>query len=101
MHIETKTKKTYTAHIIPGILLIAINYVNTNPYYCVILLSLQSAFNGASILTTMLNCQDLSPNYSATIFGIGNSVGTITGFLAPMVVANFTKDNVNYYIYYI
>lgn len=51
-------------------------------------------FNGASVLTTMQNSQDLSPNYTATIFGIINTIGTIPGFLTPMVVVYFTRENV-------
>lgn len=57
-------------------------------------MSLAMAFNGASVVTTLQNTQDLSPNYTATLFGIMNSVGTTAGFITPMVVAYFTRDNV-------
>lgn len=69
------------------------SYVN-GPYYCVLLMGLSMAFNGASVLTTMQNSQDLSPNYTASIYGIINTIGTMPGFMTPMVVAYFTRDNV-------
>lgn len=57
-------------------------------------MALSMGFNGASVLTTMQNSQDLSPNYTATIYGIMNAAGTTAGFMTPMVVAYFTRDNV-------
>lgn len=78
----------------PGLFLIGLNYVNTEPYYCVAFMALSLAFNGSVVLTSMQNSQDLSPNYAATIYGLINAFGTTAGFITPLVVAYFTQDNV-------
>lgn len=83
-----------TAHIIPGLLLLALGYVGDSATTCVILITLSLGFNGAATITNLQNAQDLAPNFAATIFSIINFAGTTTGFLSPMVVAHFTKHQV-------
>lgn len=61
------------AHVIPGLILIGLSYA-TRPYYCVLLMGLSSFLNGATVLTALQNSQDLSPNYTATIYGIINTI---------------------------
>ncbi|GAB0086408.1 sialin-like [Sergentomyia squamirostris] len=56
-------------------------------------MTISLAFNGASVLTNTANCQDLAPNYAGTLYGIMNTFSTTAGFIAPLVVAAFTKDN--------
>lgn len=51
------------AHIIPGLLLILLTYVGSNPYVCVAIITLSLGFNGASTVTNLQNAQDLAPNY--------------------------------------
>lgn len=52
-------------------------------------------FNGASTLTNLQNAQDLSPRFAGSIYGIINFVATTSGFLSPMIVAQFTSEEVN------
>lgn len=85
----------HVAHILPGLFLIALNYVNTKPYWCVAFMTISMGLNGAAVLTCMQNSHDLSPNYSASIYGIMNAFGTTTGFVAPLVAGYFTRENVN------
>lgn len=51
--------------------------------------------NGASTLTNLQNSQDLSPNYAPTIYGIINSIGSITGIINPLIVGYITADHVS------
>lgn len=87
----------YLAHILPGFCLLTLPYLRYNPYLCVILLTLSLGFNGASVLTCLVNNQDLSPNYATTIFGLTMSVGSTSGFISPLIVGHFTKFNVSVY----
>lgn len=84
----------FIAHIIPGILLFAIGYVGESPAACVALISIAFGFNGASSVTNLQNVHDFAPNYAATIFSLANIFGTTSGFVAPLVVAFFTREKV-------
>lgn len=59
----------------------------------VIMLSLGS--NGAATITNLQNCQDLSPQFAGTLFGIANCIGSITGVLTPYLTSVFTKERVS------
>lgn len=43
--------------------------------------------------TFQSNHGDLSPNYSGILIGITNSIANTMGFVAPMLIAELTKDN--------
>uniref|UniRef100_A0A1L8DEH7 Putative permease of the major facilitator superfamily protein n=2 Tax=Nyssomyia neivai TaxID=330878 RepID=A0A1L8DEH7_9DIPT len=79
------------SHIVPGLFLIGLCFVN-EPYTCVALITLSLGFNGASVLTNLANSQDLAPNFAGTLYGIMNAIGTTSGFLTPLVVAAFTRQ---------
>lgn len=83
-----------TAHIVPGLFLIGLCFVH-EPYTCVALITLSLGFNGASVLTNLQNSQDLAPNFAGTLYGTMNAIGTTTGFLTPLLVAHFTRYEVN------
>lgn len=87
-------KLLFSAHILPGLLLIAVGYVGFDPFWCVFLITLSLGFNGASTMTNLQNSQDLAPNYAGTLYGIINFVGTTSGFLSPLLVAYFTEEQV-------
>ena len=54
-------------------------------------------FNGAMSAGHFSSYIDLSPNFSGTIFGIGNTFsGGSTGFLVPTVVGAITQDNMTF-----
>jgi hypothetical protein len=38
---------------------------------------------------------ELSPNYAGTLMGISNCIGTICGFVSPMVAGIITDGNVS------
>lgn len=56
------------------------------------LLVLMMAFNGAAVVTVLMNAQDLAPNWSGTLYGIMNFFGGWGGFVAPILVEKFTRQ---------
>lgn len=115
--IKIKSKQSqilyFTAHIIPGLLLTGLCFVEGYPYVAVALVTLSLGFNGSATLTNLQNSQDLSPNYAGeyfpssglnhvktnrkliklgSLYGIVNFFGTTAGFLSPLVVAHFTYE---------
>lgn len=86
-------------------------FVGTNHYVCVTLITLALSSNSAISVTSLQNPHDLSPNFSTTIFGLMQTIGSSTGYLwvsriftinnylcfriiSPIVVAHFTKERV-------
>lgn len=69
-------------------------YVGNNPYACVAIMTASLGLNGAATLTNLQNSQDLAPNFAGTLYAIINFIGTTSGFLSPLVVTYFTKENV-------
>ncbi|GAB0092061.1 sialin-like [Sergentomyia squamirostris] len=90
----TKIRKIFVivSHILPGMFLLCLSFVK-NTSLAVALMSISLGFNGACVLTNLSNCQDLAPNYAGTLYGIMNTITTTAGFIAPLAVAAFTKDD--------
>lgn len=61
-------------------------------------MTISLGLNGASTLTSGANAQDLSPNYAGSVFGIANFFATMSGFLSPLTVSFFTKNQVEFAI---
>jgi ACS family sodium-dependent inorganic phosphate cotransporter len=81
--------------VIPGIFLIALTFFGCDPYICVAIISMSLGFNGAATMTNLQNAQDLSPNFAGQVYGMINFVGTMSGFISPLIVAYFTQENVS------
>ncbi|CAG9136905.1 unnamed protein product [Plutella xylostella] len=45
------------------------------------------------VLTSAINCHDLTPNYASTAFGLTNGLASVSGILSPLVVAHFTEQD--------
>lgn len=45
-------------------------------------------------MTSLQNSHDLAPNFAGSLYGIINFVGTTSGFIAPLLVAHYTGENV-------
>ncbi|XP_049291666.1 sialin-like [Anopheles funestus] len=80
------------SHFLPGAFLIALPFIGQDPIVTVSCIIACLGFNGASTITNLVNAQDLAPNFAATLYGMMNFLATTAGFLAPMVVAYFTKE---------
>lgn len=87
-------KRSVSAHIVPGCLLIAQTLVGCQVTWVTVLLTLSLAFNGASTITNLSNAQDLAPNFAGSLYGIANCLGSTTGFISPMVVGYLTSNHV-------
>jgi MFS transporter, ACS family, solute carrier family 17 (sodium-dependent inorganic phosphate cotransporter), other len=85
----------FTAHIIPGLFLFGFCFVEKSPYVCIALITLSLGFNGAAVMTSAQNPQDLAPNYAASVFGLTNFFATSSGFISPLVVSYFTREKVS------
>lgn len=83
------------AHIIPGLFLIGLPYVASEPYLCVAFMTLSMSFNGAVAQSTLSNFHDLSPNFAPSLLSLINGVGISSGFLSPLVVTYFTAERVH------
>uniref|UniRef100_A0A182JXW7 Major facilitator superfamily (MFS) profile domain-containing protein n=1 Tax=Anopheles christyi TaxID=43041 RepID=A0A182JXW7_9DIPT len=80
------------SHFLPGAFLIALPFIGEDPIITVSCIIACLGFNGASTITNLVNAQDLSPNFAATLYGMMNFLATTAGFLAPMAVAFFTME---------
>jgi MFS transporter, ACS family, solute carrier family 17 (sodium-dependent inorganic phosphate cotransporter), other len=67
----------------------------TDPMVSIALLTLSLGFNGAATITSGQNAQDLAPNFAGSLFGITNFVATMSGFISPLVVSYFTREQVS------
>ncbi|KFB47842.1 AGAP010372-PA-like protein [Anopheles sinensis] len=90
----TALRKSFTlfSHFLPGAFLIALPFIAEDPIVTVACIVACLGFNGASTITNLVNAQDLAPNFAATLYGMMNFLATTAGFLAPMMVAFFTKE---------
>ena len=59
-------------------------------------ITISMTFNGAATVTNFINPHDLAPNYAGSIYGLINTIGSISGFLTPMVTGYVTMHNVSF-----
>lgn len=85
----------FTAHLLPGLFLIALTFVGCDQILSVAIITMSLGFNGAATVTNLQNHQDLAPNYVGTLYGLANFLGTTTGFITPLITAHFTKEHVS------
>lgn len=80
--------------MIPGLFLLLLCKIGYDPYICVAIITLSLGFNGAATMTNLQNSQDLAPNFAGSVYGMINFVGTMSGFISPLIVAYFTQERV-------
>ncbi|XP_045476445.1 sialin-like isoform X2 [Harmonia axyridis] len=80
------------SHFLPGTVMFLYSIVGENAYVAVTLLVTMMGFNGASVVTTLVNPQDLAPNYAGTQCGIIDFFGSMSGFIIPAMVGEITKN---------
>ena len=59
-----------------------------------VLLILNQAFNGAVVVSQLINPQDLAPNFSGTVFGMMNFFGMMTGIFVPTITGALNEHYV-------
>ncbi|KAL3273974.1 hypothetical protein HHI36_015395 [Cryptolaemus montrouzieri] len=73
------------SHFLPGATLFCYTVVGTSPALAVSFLVIMLGFNGAAVVTMLVNAQDLAPNFAGTLYGIMNCFGSTPGFIIPAI----------------
>lgn len=84
---------TLFSHILTGASLCLFLAIGSSSVAAICLLVLMMAFNGAAVVTVLVNTQDLAPNWSGTLYGIMNFFGGWGGFVQPILVEKLTREN--------
>lgn len=79
------------SHIGPGVALIVMTYVGCDKHFAIVMLIAALAFNGAACQTSLVNHQDLAPNYAGSLYGMMNTIGSFPGFIIPPIVGLLTN----------
>jgi len=80
--------------LIPAAAVVALSFVTcANPYIGVVFLTIGLGFLGCSYGAGFLvNYNDIGGSYAGLVFGIGNSIASIPGFVVPYLVGVITKN---------
>ncbi|XP_047345770.1 sialin-like isoform X1 [Vespa velutina] len=84
----TKLRKCATifSHLLPGIFLILVGYAECSLYLANVFLFFALGFNGAASIANLSNNQDISPNFAGFLYGIMNTVGSVSSVIIPTMV---------------
>ncbi|XP_060803924.1 vesicular glutamate transporter 1 [Amyelois transitella] len=74
---------------------VLVAYAN-NKYSATIELTLGVACSGFAISGYNVNHLDIAPRYASILMGLSNGIGTIAGFLVPIVIDYITQDKENH-----
>ncbi|KAH0566797.1 sialin-like isoform X1 [Cotesia glomerata] len=77
---------TVFSHFLPGVCLIIVGYLGCSMVWANVFLVLALGFNGAASISNLSNNQDLSPNYAGFLYGIMNTVGSLSGIMISPIV---------------
>ncbi|XP_060522418.1 putative inorganic phosphate cotransporter isoform X2 [Cylas formicarius] len=90
----TMARKYFTtvASVGPAIFLVAASYSGCNRALSITMFTTAMGFMGAFYCGMKINALDLSPNYAATVMGIENTAGAITGIVTPYLAGVLTPD---------
>ncbi|XP_064213438.1 putative inorganic phosphate cotransporter isoform X2 [Tribolium castaneum] len=91
----TKIRKFFIifSHFIPGLCLILIRAFGCIKEGVIAMLVLNQGFNGACVVSHLVNAQDLAPNFAGSVYGIINFFGMTTGIFVPPITGYL---NTNY-----
>lgn len=83
---------TIASHILTGLSLCFMFFLKDHKYLVISMLVLMMIFNGAAVVTVLINPQDLSPNFAGTLYGIMNFFGGFSGIIIPALVKSITTE---------
>lgn len=91
----TSVRKLSTAigMYVPSLSLVAMCFVNCNSTLAIVFLCLSVGVNACSGLGGALSEQDMAPNLTAALKGITNTVGAVSGIVAPLITGLVTSSN--------
>lgn len=58
-------------------------------------MTLGVACSGFAISGYNVNHLDIAPRYASILMGLSNGIGTIAGFIVPIVIDHMTQEKVN------
>lgn len=92
----TQVRKIFTtfATLIPGLLMIVQCFCGYSHTWSVVIFTLQLLFNGAVTAGYLGNGLDIAPNFSGTIFGLANTLSSMSGYLSSLMVGTLTAEKV-------
>lgn len=80
--------------MLPGVTLFCYTLIGASPALAVTFLVIMLGFNGAAVVTMLVNNQDLAPNFAGTLYGIMNCFGSTPGFIIPAINAKILEHKV-------
>ncbi|CAG5123820.1 unnamed protein product [Candidula unifasciata] len=89
------TRKVFTAFgkIVPALMLIGLGYVDCSQSGLAIgLLVFAVSLTGTQYSGFLVNHVDIAPAFAGILFGISNSLASVTGFISPVVVGVITES---------
>uniref|UniRef100_A0A1B0D7V6 Major facilitator superfamily (MFS) profile domain-containing protein n=1 Tax=Phlebotomus papatasi TaxID=29031 RepID=A0A1B0D7V6_PHLPP len=91
----TTARKAFTTFAVlpPGLMMIAQIFMGHNRVFAVTIFTIQLTLNGAVTAGYLGNGLDIAPNFSGTIFGLANTLSSLSGFLSNFMVGWLTQKN--------
>lgn len=98
--IQIHAKKLYmlSGNLGPALGVMCASFVGCNKLIATLCFTLGMALMGFCYPSLRINSLDLSPNYSATLMGLVNGIGCLSGMATPYIVGILTP-NVSLRIY--
>lgn len=75
--------------------MIAQIFMGHDRVFAVTIFTIQLTLNGAVTAGYLGNGLDIAPNFSGTIFGLANTLSSLSGFLSAFMVGSLTKTSVS------
>ncbi|XP_076461250.1 putative transporter slc-17.2 [Babylonia areolata] len=92
----TKTRNffNFLGSVVPACLLVGVGFLDcSHSVAAVALLSMGVAMTGCLYGAGLyINFSDLSPRHAGVLYGISNTIATVPGFVAPIVIGVITHD---------
>lgn len=76
--------------------MIAQIFMGHDRVFAVTIFTIQLTLNGAVTAGYLGNGLDIAPNFSGTIFGLANTLSSLSGFLSAFMVGSLTKTSVRF-----
>ncbi|KAK4292125.1 hypothetical protein Pmani_035084 [Petrolisthes manimaculis] len=78
---------------VPAVAMIAMMWVDCNNTLAMVVMGIGIGANGLVVSGAEISPNDISPNFAGSIKGISNTVGAMTGFVAPLITGLIINNN--------
>lgn len=79
--------------ILNGFAVIGLAYAGCDVIMAIVLMTASLALHGAVSTGALSSIVDIAPNYAGITLGVVSALGTMTGFVSPIVVGYLTFEN--------